>query len=343
MGPRSTKRTRGNALILLTIFCSSIIVPAVGSTDGYWVAKAPAPEPIGGQPGHVAELNGKIYAVTSGQNLWKYDPTTNNWTAQTRSEYDPINKTWEEKPSLPKAVDVYEVAACAGKLYVFGARNSGTTSYNVIEIYNPVTSIWQVEIESLPINLYVQPIVVNDKIYIIGGTHQAGFAVIVYDKTNQVYDTKTGTWTTMAALPMGVANYASAVLDNKIYLFGGTNNSWPGRQYVVSQYTNVVQIYDVVNDSWTFGAPVSTEMCSMAAAAIPGTSGTTQIYLAGGRYTEYLGNEGAVLGFPPVNTTQIYDPATNTWTTGPQMLTARSGLSLINVNNKVVCFGRNKR
>ncbi len=116
MGPRSTKRTRGNALILLTIFCSSIIVPAVGSTDGYWVAKAPAPEPIGGQPGHVAELNGKIYAVTSGQNLWKYDPTTNNWTAQTRSEYDPINKTWEQKPSLPKAVDVYEVAACAGKL-----------------------------------------------------------------------------------------------------------------------------------------------------------------------------------------------------------------------------------
>lgn len=60
---------------------------------------------------------------------------------------------------------------------------------------------------------------VGNKIYSIGGQGRGDprmFIVKNYTSLNEVYDPATDSWTTEAPTPNSTANYASAVVDDKI-------------------------------------------------------------------------------------------------------------------------------
>jgi hypothetical protein len=152
--------------------------------------------------------------------------------------------------------------------------------------------------------------VVNDKIYVIGGS----------SNLNEIYDPANDSWTTKAAMPIGVTLYASAVIDNKIYFMGGSGPDTP----------NLNQIYDADTDTWSFGTPVPTPVVSAAADATSGVLAPKRIYVIGGLANH--SNDGISLN-------QVYNPQNDSWTAGEPMPTARFQLHMTVLNDQIYVMG----
>ncbi|MBX5328720.1 MAG: kelch repeat-containing protein [Candidatus Bathyarchaeota archaeon] len=145
----------------------------------------------------------------------------------------------------------------------------------------------------------------DGKIYVIGGWD--GSNVL---NTVQAYDPMTETWANRAPIPHGVRGAAvTKGSDGIIYVISGVDSAW-------DPLSNV-QAYNTTSNSWTSKAdiPVKTWM----GAAATGNDG--KIYVIGGESYE--------VGLYYSNLTQIYDPATDTWTNGTQMPTGRCELGVV--------------
>ncbi|KAA3627513.1 MAG: T9SS C-terminal target domain-containing protein, partial [Bacteroidetes bacterium] len=68
---------------------------------------------------------------------------------------------------------------------------------------------------------YHRAVLVEDKIYVLGGRSQAPPADL--ENTVEMYDPLTDTWTLMANMPSSRALHTAEVFDGKIYVFGGSN------------------------------------------------------------------------------------------------------------------------
>ena len=116
----------------------------------------------------------------------------------------------------------------------------------------------------------------------------------------------------MAPLPIAVAYCVSAVVDDKVYVFGNTGNN------------NEAQIYDPQTNTWSYGSSMPQPMAYEAGAATTGVYAAKKIYLIGG--------SGGGL-------TQIFDPETETWSTGAEMPTPRRFLSVAVVDDLLYAIG----
>jgi N-acetylneuraminic acid mutarotase len=112
-----------------------------------------------------------------------------------------------------------------------------------------------------------------------------------------------GVWTTHAPLSVPRYDLTAAVHDGRLYAIGGAA-SCGGTCFGPS---NVVEAYDPLLNAWTMRAPMGVAREGLAAA----TSGN-RIFAVGGNQP----------GPPPasaVATLEIYEPLTNTWTSGADM------------------------
>ena len=160
---------------------------------------------------------------------------------------------------------------------------------------------------------------VDGKIYIIGGTSKQSPSF----SSNEEYDIAKDSWTNKTTMPYPVSAYASAVVNNKIYIIGGYG-------YLLSNQT---QIYDPRTDSWNIGATIPTTVFNAASVATTGIMAPKRIYVIGGTT-----GEGGM--FAEGNTlTQEYDPTNDTWTLGEPMPTARLDLTVANVNDQIYALG----
>jgi N-acetylneuraminic acid mutarotase len=298
----------------LLLLITSVLPSSANGVD-YWTTKESMPSPSGEVSGHVTVLNGQIYAVASGVTLEVYNPTTDIWTIKT---------------PMPKPLDQYFVAACLNKLYVIGQSNQDGVIYNLKETYDPVHDTWVTTSIDIPIDLNMQPVVVNSKIYVFGGISGSYFNGFTIEASNTVYDPKTNLWATLEPIPTGVAYSATAALDNKIYLFGGIYRSDSSQFSFIPYYTNLVQIYDIATNTWTRGENMSNPIAYSSACATTGREAPKQIYVIGGKLNQY----GAL-----TNSVQVYNPATNTWSNGTAMPTARYSTAVVNINDKLYAIG----
>jgi len=120
-----------------------------------------------------------------------------------------------------------------------------------------------------------------------------------------------GSWTVRAPMPTARWDAASAVVNGKIYVFGGGSTIG-----TLPLTTN--EMYDPATNTWTTKAPMPTGRSAAAAAAVNG-----KIYVIGG----FTGS-----GSQTTHVNEMYDPATNTWTTKaprPRFAT-RAGIAVIN-------------
>lgn len=90
--------------------------------------------------------------------------------------------------------------------------------------------------------------VVNGRIYIIGRITYENENKYRQNHTavNEVYDPAADSWVTKRPALFAIARYASAIIDNKIYVLGGTSN-----QVNDSQAWGANQIYDAEADAWS--------------------------------------------------------------------------------------------
>ena len=158
---------------------------------------------------------------------------------------------------------------------------------------------------------------VNGKIYAIGG--MSGDAPV---NVNEVYDPESNDWTTEAPMPTARSGCAVAVYDNEIYVIGGTvgNNGFVGNN----------EVYDPATNTWGTEASMPTPRAYLSASVVNG-----KIYLIGGE--EYSSISPY---YSETNVNEVYDPATNTWTTGTPIPTAVYGYASTVIDGEIHIYWR---
>jgi N-acetylneuraminic acid mutarotase len=294
-------------IVLLSLYLVLDGLPNVAAVEAEnsWVTIESMPTPRAGIG--VAAADGKIYAIGGSYDSFgeteQYDPTTNIWT---------------KKTPMPTPRILFGIAVVENKIYTIGGDGgnwtAGETPTNMVEVYTPATDTWETK-ASMNINrIGLSASVVEGKIYVIGGKMGA----LVYGKVSatEVYDPLTNTWTIAKQIPTPVGYHASAVVDHKIYIIGGS----------VGLALN--QIYDTRTDTWSIGASLPVGVDSAAAGVIADALGTQKIYVIGGKQN-----------LDATNLTQVYDPATDSWSTAVPMPTARYMLGATIINDTLYAIG----
>ncbi|MFC1627656.1 Kelch repeat-containing protein [Gemmatimonadota bacterium] len=135
----------------------------------------------------------------------------------------------------------------------------------------------------------------------------------------EYYNPVTGVWAQGDSMITPRSTAASAVIDNKLYVVGGTD-----RKLRHKPVYNVLEVYDPVTDTWTAKAPMPTKRWGSGAAAVNG-----KLYVFGGvQSTKFF-----------FNIMEIYDPATDTWSTGPSMPIKLFGPAVAVIDGKIYVAG----
>ena len=347
-------------LLVLSLSLSAFSVSMASAAEDSWTTKASMPSALGRQGNAV--VNGKIYVIRGSIN-YEYDPASDTWATKkpmptpryyfgiavcqnkiyviggvtdfiwnseigttwtgVNEAYDPLTDTWETMAPMPTNRSSMQTSVVDGKFYIMG----GTTGYDqtkseytfcaTTEAYDPLTNTWETKNPIPTKKQYFVANVVDNKIYCIGGDVGNNN----YTDVNEAYDPATDSWTTKASIPIPVSSYSSVVVDKKIYVittdfFGETNSN---------------QIYDVKSDTWTSGENLPINISRASVVATTGIMAPKRIYAIGG----YTVNT-TVIAF---NTTYVYDPEADVWSSCASMPTSRYGVGVVVIDDVLYAIG----
>jgi N-acetylneuraminic acid mutarotase len=301
-------------MISLVVFVFSPVANAAND-KGTWSTMSPLPTARSGLG--VVSVLGKIYAI-GGSN----DKTVLN----TVEEYNPATNSWITKSSMPTARNGFAIAVYHSKIYVFGGsigNGSGFLANN--EIYDPVSNIWEQKSSMSIPRADLSACVVGDKIYLIGGRNYTS-ASPGYRQTevNEVYDPNSDTWTREANIPIGVQGYASAVIDNKIYIMGGVKFGSSADSDIV----NFNQVYDTQSGTWSTAANLPSINSYAGCAATSGDLAPQKIHFFGGC---------TAIGYE--NKTFAYDPNMDSWSAEAVMPNHRAYFGVAVIDDVLYAVG----
>ncbi len=300
-------------------------------SPGKWGRMAPLPEKS--EEFTFGDVNGKIY-------LFGGLPVNGKPPLGLVQEYDPATNTWAKKKNMPLATHHAAIAAYDGKLYLFGGQAQlepgGPTQIplNNTWEYDPANDSWKALAPMPTARTAAVAATVDGKIYVIGGASvHPGQKIVSLGPTvphrsldtNEVYDPKTNTWATRMTMPTARNHAAAGVVNGKIYVIGGRVGS---SVITTSSNTNVVEVYDPAKDLWgAAGLRMPTSRSGMGWATYEG-----KIYVVGGQiYDREV--------FGAIRAVEAYDPATNTWSFLPNMFTARHGVNVAIIGDKLYVIG----
>ncbi|MBK9317381.1 MAG: choice-of-anchor J domain-containing protein [Bacteroidetes bacterium] len=128
----------------------------------------------------------------------------------------------------------------------------------------------------------------------------------------RIYLPFSNSWNSIATMTSGASAACAASYNNKVYVFGGFN---------AGGITDNNRIYDVANNTWSFGASLSTP----TAGAAFGVYHDSLFYLIGGNN-----------GFIGLSAVQIYNAVSDTWTGGTNLPFAYANMGGGISGNKIV-------
>ena len=185
-----------------------------------------------------------------------------------------------------------------GKIYVVGGcytteSSPGKPAYHTVSMVNsfdPETGIWDTLAPLEVPRCYLQSVVVNGKIYAIGGS------VNIFGESSstvEVYDIENDRWERSDDMPARRLIFGACVLDNQIYVMGGVQSF-----ATVNNPLKSMDRYDPAKGIWETCADMS-----RAASGLIVTPFKGKIYAIGGGV---IGNNGADI-------VEEYDPAEDVW------------------------------
>ena len=276
---------------------------------------------------------------------------------------------WTTKSQMPTPRLEFSSAVVDGKIYIIGGRDANDTNtpkqvVSTVEVYNPATDSWATG-PSLPVALANQmTIAVNGKIYAIGGNEE--FATDTRDVV-QEFDPATQQWTPKTPMPDQRASAAVSVNNGLIYIVAGAG---PGVTY------NSLLWYDPVADTWNAGSPLSQARTGPGGATVDGQilvyGGYSSTYIPDGGYLKSVesydpamdswsaradGNPRRDFGVtvldnlmyvfggkntsPILDWVNVYENATNQWTTKTPMLSSLGFVRAETVGDRIYIFDTN--
>ena len=192
--------------------------------------------------------------------------------------------TWQSGPAMPAPLGEVAAGVIGRHIYVVGETNAATM------VFDTVTGTWSTGAARPQPGNHHAAEVVNGKLYLFGGLTQGS------DGEVQIYDPVANTWSKGADMPFAAGSSSSALIGGQVFVAGGI---------VGVNTTNRLARYDPALDTWTELAPMPQGRNHTAS----GTDGQ-KFYVFGGRGPGSGDRNVTTNGF---DTTQVYDPATNTW------------------------------
>jgi len=228
--------------------------------------------------------------------------------------------TWTELAPVPAPTEGMTVGG-VGKVIItaYGASSTGDT--NLTRLYDFAADSWSL---GSPAPLPAR----SEAAY--GDTTHAGFLYVIGGGNSggvlsdlQRYDPVTDTWTTLASMPTARAGAVAAVVDNNLFVIGGRLSA--AGPCNGGPYLATVEKYDTDTDTWSTVAPLPSPRSDLAAVA------------HGGKVFVFGGCTGTASVTSEVD---MYNPETNTWTTGlAPMPTARASLVAGHSGQRVYAIG----
>ncbi len=227
---------------------------------------------------------------------------------------------------MPGARTEHAVVGRGANLYAIG----GISRYlDAAEVYNSSTDTWKT-CPGLPTprsGLAAGRTITGGKIYAVGGVNKNGDLDV-----NEEYNPATRIWQSRAAMPSKRKYPAAAFADGRLLVIGGMVSGTP---------LGTVEAYNPAADTWATLPQMPTARFMATAVNINGS-----IYVSGGATVRRTGAyppydpTGGDVAIVYVDAVEVYDPASNSWTSVPEMPTARMGLGSAGlVNGQLYAVG----
>ena len=169
----------------------------------------------------IGVVAGKIYAI-GGENFFDFGKPQR---LDQMEVYDPVSDTWAKRADLPSRRDEVKVAVVRDTIYVIGGFGWPPFGLGAvlatIETYQPKTNRWREKSDMPNSKTDFSTVVVDDKIYLIGGYSIALERFDGYLKTVEVYDPETERWDESLPMPTKNSPFGAAAVNDKIYILGG--------------------------------------------------------------------------------------------------------------------------
>ena len=238
-------------------------------------------------------------AVTYNDEVWVLGAFTGGYPHETPIPnihiFNPEKNEWREGAEIPadRRRGAAGVFVYKNKIYIVNGIQDGHWDGHVawLDEYDPKTNTWKKLADAPHVRDHVQAVIIDDKIYVAGGrrsTAKIGQVLNLTEEAVDVYDFKTGKWTTLpesANLPTLRAGNASVAHDGKLFVIGGES----GEQVPAH---NEVEVLNTKTMQWETLAPLNQGRHGTGAVIING-----KIYLVAGS-----GNRG---GGPELNSIEV--------------------------------------
>ncbi|MDR2720193.1 MAG: hypothetical protein LBC03_05280 [Nitrososphaerota archaeon] len=181
-------------------------------------------------------------------------------------------------------------------LIFFFVCSSFTIVFSYVSASDAAGDYWNTKTPMKQARSGLGVIAVDGKIYAIGGYGNGGWGIDAYVATNERYDPKTDTWTTLASMPTRRSDFAIAAYEGKIYAIGGGTSGKNG----LNDLLNVTEVYDIASNSWSTKAALPFNGKSLHANVVDG-----RIFVVGARDSFKYGSPQDLY---------VYDPVKALWT-----------------------------
>jgi len=273
---------------------------------------------------------------------WRWNPEQNTWVLNNYNI-----QSWKIHANMPTGGNWGATAVWNNILYVIGGADRSSS----VEAYNSISNQWIVK-NDYPVGFLVRAITVGDNIYVIGdkgefwkyfpfndtwlilpntptpkwiselaevsgkiyafgGRTPSSSNTPVFN-TVWEYNPVTGIWITKAPMPTARYGSATAVINNKIYVFGGNYGN------------SAAEVYTPATDSWEVISDIPFPSVGWDIAA---SSGNNIVMVIAGD----LSDQGKTI---------IYNPITDTYQLGEQISILRHNYIMgDSINERVMVVG----
>jgi len=224
----------------------------------------------------------------------------------------PTAPGWTALRQLPMGVGEAALAAANGKLYVIGGYDTLPT----FQIYDIAADTWTSS-TLLTGTDNAGAVTEGGKLYVFGGEATP---------TVQINDLAQGGWTAGRALPSPRFSSVVELVGSVVHLVGGWSFDRNNNVSLASH-----SVFDIPSGTYLAGpfAPLVTARNHAYSGVIGG-----KLYVTGGRAPGHEGDDGS-----NVASTEVYDPAANSWSALPDLPTPRSGGASAVLDGKLYVIG----
>jgi N-acetylneuraminic acid mutarotase len=198
-----------------------------------------------------------------------------------------------------------------GRVLVIGGYTLPQQWLGDAEIYDPSSDTWT---QTYPLYkhgvTHTATVMKDGRVLVVGGCIGDG----VCTERAEIFNPKTDSWIDVPPLQSDRASHIAQLLDNgHVLVAGGTGASGQ----IPTDGASV--LYNPRTNTWTSAGPMVNPRLAAKAVLLPNGC----VLVAGGNLLDYP-------NFSVTNTSEIYNPATNTWTAAASLSQARSGF-LMNI------------